>query len=247
MAPSLMVDGTTDAVPLAGRRRTMTKYTLPELPYDYGALEPHISGAIMELHHDKHHRAYVTGANEAVEQMLAAREAGDFVSLPTIQKKLAFNVSGHVLHSLFWQNLVPRGGGRPIGGIGAAIDRDFLDFETFKMQLIQAASTIMGSGWAALVWDPLSRRLGTEQIHDHQSEVTQGSIPLMVIDAWEHAYYLQYRTDKMKYFEALWNLWNWKDIEDRYVLAQKLDVSLTHVAEAGAPRAGRPAPAAHPS
>jgi len=219
----------------------MTKFTLPELPYDYGALEPHISGEIMELHHDRHHRTYVTGANEAVEQLFHARESKDFASLPAIQRKLAFNVSGHVLHSLFWRNLAPRGGERPTGVLATGIERDFSGFDTFKKQITQAASTIMGSGWAALVWDPVSRRLGTEQIHDHQSEVTQGSVPLMVIDAWEHAYYLQYKTDKAKYFDALWNLWNWKDIEARFVSAQKLDVGLSQVAEGTVPpTSGRP-------
>jgi Fe-Mn family superoxide dismutase len=210
---------------------TLSKHVLPDLRFDYGALEPHVSGKIMELHHDKHHAAYVKGANAAIDKLLEARSQNDFSQLALIEKQLAFNVSGHVLHSLFWQNLTPKGPDRPTGQLAQAIDRDFGSFELFKKQLTQAASGIMGSGWAALVWDPLLRRLGTSQIHDHQSEITQGSIPLLVIDAWEHAYYLQYHNDKAKFFEALWNVWNWEDIDKRFALAQRLDLGIPNTAE----------------
>jgi superoxide dismutase, Fe-Mn family len=205
----------------------VTKYNLPDLPYDHGALEPHISGAIMELHHDKHHRAYVEGANHAIEQLLEARQHEDFSHIGALQHALAFNVSGHVLHSLFWQNLAPRAGGRPTGALAQAIDRDFGSFERFKKQLVQTAGAIMGSGWAALSWEPLTRRLGTTQIHDHQSEITQGSVPLLVLDAWEHAYYLQYHNEKAKYFEAIWNVWNWPDVARRFEAAQRVDLALS--------------------
>ena len=202
----------------------MTRYKLPDLPYDYAALEPHVSGAIMELHHDKHHKTYVDGANRALEQLMEAREKDDFAQVGAIHRALAFNVSGHVLHSLFWENMTPKGGGRPTGALAEGIERDFGSFDRFKKQLTQAASTIMGSGWAALVWEPLTRRLGTLQIHDHQSEVTQGSVPLLVLDAWEHAYYLQYKNEKAKFFEAIWNVWNWADVARRYEGAQKLEL-----------------------
>jgi len=201
-------------------------YTLPDLPYDYGALEPHISGKIMELHHDRHHRAYVDGANKAIQKLSEARQQENFDNLAALEKAIAFNVSGHVLHSIFWQNLAPRAGGQPEGDLAAAIDRDFGGFSLFKSQMVHAASTIMGSGWAALVWDPVIQRLGTTQIHDHQSEVTQGGLPLMVIDAWEHAYYLQYQTEKAKFFQALWNLWNWKDVAARFTRVRGLDLSI---------------------
>jgi superoxide dismutase, Fe-Mn family len=209
----------------------MTRYVLPDLPYDYGALEPHLSGRIMELHHDKHHRLYVDAANEAIEALLEARRSRDFGSIGALERKLAFNVSGHVLHSMFWRNLSPEAGGRPAGELGQAIQRDFGAFDAFKAQLVETAATIMGSGWAALVWDPVSRRLGTTQIHDHQSEITQGGIPLLVIDAWEHAYYLQYQTEKARYFEALWNLWDWEDVAARFARARTLDLALGEVAE----------------
>jgi len=208
----------------------MSKYVLPELRYDYDALEPHISGQIMQLHHDKHHRAYVDGANRAIEKLQEARRKDDFQAIASIEQAIAFNVSGHVLHSLFWQNMHPDGGGEPEGELGEAIERDFGSFASFKKQMIQAAATIMGSGWSALVWDPVIRRLGTTQIHDHQSEVTQGGLPLMVIDAWEHAYYLQYHTDKLTYFDALWNVWNWEDVTARFVRARRLELNLVDAA-----------------
>src|SRR5262249_33959692 len=166
----------------------MAQYTLPDLPYDYAALEPHLAARIMQLHHDKHHRAYVEGANHAIERLLEAREEEDFGEIGGLEQALAFNVSGHVLHSIYWQNMRPMGGGGAAGELGDAIARDFRSFDLFKQQIVKAASTIMGSGWAALVWDPVTRRLGTTQIHDHQSQITQGGIPLLVIDAWEHAY-----------------------------------------------------------
>jgi len=209
----------------------MTTYRLPDLPYDPGALEPHLSGRIMELHHDKHHRAYVEGANETIEKLIEARRTHDFAQIAALEKRLAFNVSGHVLHSILWRNLSPDGGDKPTGELAAAIARDFGGFDVFKEQLTSAAATIMGSGWAALVWDPVAKRLGTTQIHDHQSEITQGGVPLLVVDAWEHAYYLQYQTDKARYFKALWNLFHWEDVQNRFRLAQQLDLAIGEVAE----------------
>jgi Fe-Mn family superoxide dismutase len=194
----------------------MTPYVLPELAYDYGALEPYISGHIMELHHDKHHRGYVEGANRTLEQLAEARTQGKFDNVAALEQVLAFDASGHLLHSLFWQNLAPRAGGEPTGALGNAIQRDFGGFQAFKRQLSQTAATIMGSGWAALLWDTLSEQLMVVQLHDHQSRTIQGAVPLLVLDVWEHAYYLQYETAKAKYIEAVWNLWNWAAIGERY-------------------------------
>jgi Fe-Mn family superoxide dismutase len=218
-----------------------TRYTLPPLAYGYDALEPHISRQIMELHHDKHHRAYVDGANAAIEKVIAARAKEDFTNLAAIERALSFHVSGHILHSIFWRNLSPAGGGAPRGGLASAIDRDFGSFDKLKKQLIQTAATIMGSGWGALVWDPVTRRLGTTQIHDHQSDVTQAGVPLLVIDAWEHAYYLQYQNRKTDFFTALFELWNWTDVEARLDRAQELDLALEDVASSttGGEIAGR--------
>ena len=198
----------------------MPTYSLPDLAYDYGALEPHISGRIMELHHDKHHAAYVKGANETLEKLAEARARSDYAQTGPLEKALAFNVSGHILHSLFWQNMKPRGGERPTGELAHAIDRDFGTFEAFRKQMTAAASSIMGSGWAALVFEPVAGRLVTAQIYDHQGNVTPGGVPLLVLDAWEHAFYLQYQNRKTDFFEAVWNVWDWKDVAERYAAAR---------------------------
>jgi len=205
----------------------MAEYVLPELRYDYSALEPHISGRIMELHHDKHHGNYVKGANEVLEKLGEAREKDDLTHLGGLQKALAFNVSGHVLHTLFWQNLSPKAGGRPEGELARAIEGDFGGFERFKRQLTEAASTIMGSGWSALTWEPVAKKLLVAQIYDHQSNINQAGLPIMVLDAWEHAYYLQYENRKTDFFDVVWKVWNWQDIGARFdaVRAANLDVS----------------------
>ena len=194
----------------------MTKYALPDLPYDYGALEPHISTKIMQLHHDKHHKTYVDGANQTLDALTDAREKNDFARIAALEHQLAFHVSGHVLHSIFWKNMSPNGGGEATGALASAIDRDFGGFAKFKQQLTKAAATCMGSGWGALMFDTLSGRLITTQIHDHESQTVQGGLPLLVLDAWEHAWYLQYLNEKTKFFDAIWNVLNWKDVAERY-------------------------------
>jgi Fe-Mn family superoxide dismutase len=222
----------------------MTKYVLPDLTYDYGALEPHISAKIMQLHHDKHHKGYVDGANAAVDALEEARQKGDFGRIAAIEEALAFNLSGHVLHSLFWKNLSPNGGGNPSGKLAAAIDRDFGSFNVFKQQLTKAAATCMGSGWGALMWDTLSGRLLTVQLHDHQSQTVVGAVPLLVIDAWEHAWYLQYLNEKAKFFDAIWNVLNWTDVAQRFEQAQGLSLGLDTAAERSSP--GEVAPGKRP-
>jgi len=208
------------------RRMVMRQYALPDLRYDYGALEPHISGEILALHHDKHHAAYVKEANDTLEQLDEARHKGDLGRLAFLERALAFNLSSHILHSIFWQNLTPKCGGRPDGELAAAIERDFGGFDQLKRQMVQAASTIMGSGWAALVWEPVGHRLLTTQIYDHQSNLSQGGIPLLVLDAWEHAFYLQYQNRKAEFFEAVWNVWNWTDAAARFRAVKDMDVKL---------------------
>jgi superoxide dismutase, Fe-Mn family len=200
-------------------------YTLPDLPYDFGALEPHYSGEILELHHDKHHAAYVTGANTTLEKLADARDKGDFGAIVGLEKTLAFNLSGHVLHSIFWTNLSPEGGDKPDGDLGSAIDKHFGSFDGFKAQLTQATTTIQGSGWGVLVWEPLGRRLLVEQVYDHQGNIGQGSVPLLVFDAWEHAFYLQYKNVKADFVAALWNIVNWADVANRYNSARALSLS----------------------
>ena len=198
----------------------MSTYTLPELPYDYAALEPHISGEILELHHDKHHAAYVKGANETLERIAEAREKGDFSSLVGLEKTLAFNVSGHVLHSLYWQNMSPDGGGRPEGELAEAINEHFGSFERFHAQMSAATTAVQGSGWGVLSYEPTSQRLIVEQVYDHHGNVGVGSVPLLAFDAWEHAYYLQYRNVRADFVKAMWEVVNWPDVAARYVAAR---------------------------
>ena len=200
----------------------MPEYTLPDLPYDYTALEPHYSAQILELHHDKHHAAYVKGANTALEKLGQARETGSFDTINQLQKNLAFNLSGHVLHSLFWQNMSPGGGDKPEGELATAIDGSFGSFEGFRSQLTEAALNVQGSGWGALTWEPLGQRLIVEQVYDHQSNVGQGAPPLLVLDMWEHAYYLQFKNVKADWVESFWNIVNWPDVAARFENAQTL-------------------------
>jgi Fe-Mn family superoxide dismutase len=203
----------------------MSKYTLPDLPYDFSALEPHYSAEVLELHHDKHHAAYVAGANTTLEKLADARAEGDFGAIVGLEKTLAFNVSGHVLHSIFWKNLSPDGGEKPTGDLSSAIDEHFGSFDAFKAQLTSATTTIQGSGWGVLAWEPLGQRLLIEQVYDHQGNAGQGSVPLLVLDAWEHAYYLQYKNVKADYVTALWDIVNWADVAERLVQARSLTIS----------------------
>ncbi|MEV5829250.1 superoxide dismutase [Spirillospora sp. NPDC052242] len=194
----------------------MADYTLPDLPYDYAALEPAITGEILELHHSKHHAAYVKGANDTLERLAEARDKEQFGGLVGLEKTFAFNLSGHVLHSIFWDNLSPDGGDRPDGELAAAIDEHFGTFDAFRKQLTTATSTVQGSGWGVLAWEPLGKRLVVEQVYDHHGNVGMNTTPLLVFDAWEHAYYLQYRNVRPDYVEKLWSLVNWTDVTARF-------------------------------
>jgi Fe-Mn family superoxide dismutase len=194
----------------------MSTYTLPDLPYDYSALEPHIEARIMELHHDKHHATYVKGANTALDKLADSRDSGDFALITKLSKDLAFNLSGHVLHSVFWTCMSPDGGGKPEGELAAAIDDSFGTFDDFKAQLSEATSTVQGSGWGALAWEPIAKRLIIEQVYDHQSNIGQGSDPILVIDAWEHAFYLQYLNDKAAWVDAFWEVADWQGAAARF-------------------------------
>ncbi len=193
----------------------MSTYTLPDLPYDYAALEPHISGEIMELHHSKHHKAYVDGANTALEKLATARESGDFATVPMLEKNLAFNLGGHTNHSVFWQNMSPEGGDRPDGEVAAMIDQHFGSFEGFKGQFEAAGTTIQGSGWAVLSWDSIAQQPLVFQLWDQQGNVPIGQTPLLMLDMWEHAFYLQYKNVKADYVSAWWNVVNWTDVSQR--------------------------------
>ena len=199
----------------------MAVYTLPDLDYDYGALAPHIAPEIMELHHSKHHKTYVDGANTALEKMAEAREKGEFGTIAKLEKDLAFNLGGHINHSVFWKNMSPEGGQRPEGGeLSAAIDEYFGSFEGFQKHFNENAKAIQGSGWSMLVWDVVGQRLNINQLFDQQGNLPAGQLPLLQLDMWEHAYYLQYKNVKADYVEAWWNVINWPDVTERFTRAK---------------------------
>ena len=204
----------------------MAQYTLPELTYDYAALEPHLSARILELHHDKHHAAYVKGANTVLEKLAEARAADSFKTINQLEKNLAFHLSGHVLHSIFWLNMSPDGGGEPDGDLAAAIAEHLGSFDAAKAQLIEASMNVQGSGWGALSWEPVGQRLIVEQVYDHQGNVGQGGPPLLVLDMWEHAYYLQYENRKAEWVDAFWNVVSWTDVAKRFEAARSIDLAL---------------------
>ena len=199
----------------------MADYTLPDLPYDYAALEPHISARIMELHHDKHHAAYVAGANTALEKLAEARDSGDYGNVPKLEKDLAFHLGGHINHSIFWKNLTPDGAGKPEGELAAAVDEFFGSFDKFVGHFSAAANSLQGSGWAVLAWDPVSSRLLIHQMYDQQNNVPLGVTPILQLDMWEHAFYLDYVNVKADYVKAFWNIANWADAGARFEAARK--------------------------
>ncbi|MDM4763108.1 superoxide dismutase [Galbitalea sp. SE-J8] len=197
----------------------MAEYTLPDLAYDYGALAPSISGTIMELHHSKHHQAYVTGANTALAQLAEARESGNLANVNKLEKDLAFNLGGHVNHSIFWTNLSPEGGDKPTGDLATAIDGQFGSFDAFVAQFTAVALGVQGSGWAVLAYDIIGGNLTTFQLFDQQGNVPLGLVPLLMLDVWEHAYYLDYKNVRADYVKAFWNIVSWDNVEARYTAA----------------------------
>ena len=197
----------------------MADYTLPDLPYDYSALEPSISGTIMELHHDKHHQAYVTGANTAVAKLAEARDSDDLGAINKLEKDLAFNLAGHVNHSVFWTNMSPDGGDKPTGELAQALEEYFGSFDGFRAHFEATANTIQGSGWAILAWDALGQRLNIVQLYDQQGNLPLAQVPIVLLDMWEHAFYLQYQNVKADYVKAWWNVVNWADAQNRFTAA----------------------------
>lgn len=199
----------------------MADYTLPELAYDYSALAPSISGQIMELHHGKHHQAYVTGANAALAALAEARDKGDLANVNKLEKDLAFNLGGHVNHSIFWTNLSPDGGDKPTGDLASAIDDNFGSFDKFTAHFTAAAMGVQGSGWAALTWDSIGQNLLINQFFDQQSNFAAGTVPLLLLDVWEHAYYLDYKNVRADYVKAFWNIANWANVQERFTVARE--------------------------
>lgn len=191
-------------------------HELPALPYDYNALEPHYDEATVRLHHDKHHAAYVAGQNKAEEMLAAARSSGDFALIQHWERQLAFHASGNALHTMFWENMSPHGGGEPTGRLADQIKADFGSFEAFKKQFSAAAAAVEGSGWTLLGWSPQFKKLYIVNIENHQKQTVMGLVPLLILDVWEHAYYLKHQNRRADWIEAWWNLVNWPDVAERF-------------------------------
>nr|WP_180954216.1 superoxide dismutase [Bacillus sp. M6-12] len=199
------------------------KHLLPALPYPYNALEPVISEEIMRLHHDKHHKAYVDGLNKAEMMMQKARSSNDFDLLKHWEREAAFHGSGHYLHTIFWEIMSPKGGGTPKGVLLDQIEKDFGSFEAFKRHFSEAAKQVEGVGWALLVWSPRARRLEILQTELHMILTQWDTIPLLVLDVWEHAYYLQYKNNRGEYVDNWWKLINWPAVSNRFQKARQLN------------------------
>ncbi|MEK6676490.1 MAG: superoxide dismutase [Planctomycetota bacterium] len=204
---------------------TPKEYTLPPLPYAADALEPHIDAQTMTLHHDKHHKSYVDGLNAALAGLEAARKSGkpeDLDKVRGLTDALAFNGSGHLLHVVFWSNMKKDGGGEPKGALAQSIARDFGDFKAFQAHFSTASTRVQGSGWGILAWEPLSARLIVLSAEKHQNLTMFGCVPLLVLDVWEHAYYLKYQNKRPDYVAAFWNTINWDNVGERLSQAMKL-------------------------
>jgi len=201
----------------------MSKYTLPDLPYAYDALEPHIDAQTMKLHHDLHHKSYVDGLNAALAKLEEARKSGDFAAVKHLSREVAFHGSGHKMHVIFWNNMSPNGGGKPAGALAAQIDKDFGSFENMQAQFNAASGAVEGSGWGILgltTNDEGENHLVILQSEKHQNLTVQGITPLLVLDVWEHAYYLKYQNRRPEYVKAFWNVVNWDDVSARFDAAK---------------------------
>lgn len=192
------------------------RHKLPALPYSYDALEPYISSEIMKLHHDVHHRKYVDNLNEAELKLEEMRKSGDDKLIKHWLREQAFNGSGHFLHTIFWFNMKPNGGGKPSGSLLKQIREDFGSFQSFKKQFTAAANSVEGVGWALLVWEMRSGRLAIQTVEKHQMFSLWDVVPLLALDVWEHAYYLQYKSKRGDYVSNWWNIVNWDNVQERF-------------------------------
>jgi superoxide dismutase, Fe-Mn family len=197
------------------------RYELPALPYEYHALEPYLSEQILKLHHDKHHAAYVNGANAALDKLEKARKGEIQIDVRSVLRDFSFNYSGHFLHSLFWMNMSPARGAMMNGKVSEKIAEDFGDFDKFKLQFTEAAKTVEGSGWAVLQYDRATNQLLIAQIEKHSRDHLVNLPVVMCVDVWEHAYYIQYQNDRAKFIDAWWNVVNWDDVSRRLEAAME--------------------------
>lgn len=208
----------------AGTVGKLTTHELPSLPYAYNALEPFIDATTMELHHSKHHAAYVKGLNEAEAELAKARAAGDYSLVQHWSRKVAFNGGGHALHTLFWKTLAPNGkggGGEPSGDLADSIKEDFGSFSQFKAHFSAAATQVEGGGWAILHYRPTDKRLLVLQAENQHKLSSWDTIPLLPLDVWEHAYYLKYQNKRADYIAGWWNVVNWSAVSEHFKKASR--------------------------
>ena len=192
------------------------RYTLPELPYAYDALEPLYEAKALQIHHQRHHAGYVKGLNAVLERLHAARSGGDYAAIRALSRDLAFYGSGHVLHSLFWSSMTPSGVAETPEKLAAAMNADFGSVEAAKAQFSAAAKAVEASGWAILAYEPAGCKLLILQAQNHQDLAIWTVVPLLVCDVWEHAYYLQYANDRGQWVDAFMKLANWDFAARRY-------------------------------
>jgi Fe-Mn family superoxide dismutase len=202
----------------AGYDADKGEYILPPLPYGYDALEPSIDELTMRTHHDKHHAGYVAGLNSALKKLAAARQAGDFNAIRSLSRAVSFNGGGHTLHTLFWANLAPAGhggGGEPGAALKAMLERDFGSVDAFRAHFSAAAGGVEGSGWGIAGLDTMADRLVVIQGENQQKLTTWSVMPVLVLDVWEHAYYLKYQNRRGDYVKAFWDVVNWAEVARR--------------------------------
>jgi superoxide dismutase, Fe-Mn family len=222
-AMAVGLDGVTslDAVAHAAQGGMPGECKLPPLPYAEDALEPYIDRETLKIHHGKHHAAYVNGFNRALKELQKAREAGDYGLIKHWSKELAFHGSGHVLHSLYWAGMSPKGG-EPKGELLEAMGKSFGGLEPFKRQFMEATKAVEASGWGVLAYEPYMGYLVVLQAEKHQDLTLWGALPLLVCDAWEHAYYLKYQNRRAEYVENFMKIINWREVERRYAQVKGL-------------------------
>ncbi|MDY6765342.1 MAG: superoxide dismutase [Halobacteria archaeon] len=192
----------------------MGQHELPDLPYDYDALEPHIDEQIMRWHHDTHHQGYVNGLNSAEETLAENRESGDFGDSAAAIRSVTHNGCGHYLHHLFWRCMSPDGGGEPEGELRDRIEEDFGSYEAWKGEFKAAASA--AGGWALLVYDPVSKQLRNLVVDKHDQGALWGAHPILSLDVWEHSYYYQYGPDRGSFIDAFFEVVNWDTVAEEY-------------------------------
>ncbi|AZK44827.1 Fe-Mn family superoxide dismutase [Paenibacillus lentus] len=202
-------------VPIGGHR-------LPPLPYPYNALEPHIDEKTVRIHHDIHHRSYVDNLNKAEKKLQESRKSGNFDLVKHWERELAFNGAGHYLHTIYWDTMNPKGGGKPEGDLAEQIRKDFGSYDAFKNQFTNAADKVEGGGWAILVWSPRAHRLEILTAEKHQNLSQWDVVPLLALDVWEHSYYLKHQNERAKYIADWWKVVYWPEVAERFEKARKL-------------------------